>query len=66
VHQAIENVIREQMCAACFDIPYTASGVMGEIRSKMQVIEEQYHEQGIKLTLKASPIALKRLHKMLQ
>ncbi|MDX2320871.1 MAG: GTPase HflX [Moritella sp.] len=66
VHQEIQNLLEKKMCAACFDIPYTASGVMGEIHSKMQVIEEEYHEKGIRITLKASPIALERLHKMLQ
>ena len=54
------------MCGACFNIPYTASGIMGEIHSKMMVVEEEYHENGIRITLKASSVALERLHKMLQ
>lgn len=66
VHNAIQDFIAAQMCTACFDIPYTASGIMGEIHSKMQVIEEEYHEHGMRLTLKASPVALERLNKMLQ
>ena len=66
VHQAIQDFIAKQMCTACFNIPYTASGIMGEIHSKMQVIEEEYHENGMRLTLKASPVALERLNKMLQ
>jgi GTP-binding protein HflX len=66
VHQEIQTFLEKKMCAACFHIPYTASGIMGEIHSKMQVIDEQYHEDGMRLTLKASPVALERLHKMLQ
>ena len=65
VHQQIQVFLEKKMCSACFNIPYTASGIMGEIHSKMQVIDEQYKEDGVLLTLKASPIALERLHKML-
>ncbi|MEH6451416.1 MAG: GTPase HflX [Psychromonas sp.] len=66
VHQEIQTFLEKKMCSACFHIPYTASGIIGEIHSKMQVVEEQYHEDGIRITLKGSPIALERLHKMLQ
>ena len=66
VHQEIQNFLEKKMCSACFNIPYTASGIMGEIHSKMQVVDEQYHEDGMRITLKASPVALERLHMMLQ
>ncbi|WP_415228791.1 GTPase HflX [Psychromonas sp.] len=66
VHREIQDFLEKKMCPACFHIPYTASGVMGEIHSKMQVIDEQYHEDGMRITLKATPVALERLHKMLQ
>ncbi|ABM04126.1 GTP-binding protein HflX [Psychromonas ingrahamii 37] len=66
VHQEIQDFLEKKMCPACFHIPYTASGVMGEIHSKMQVTDEQYHEDGMRITLKATPVALERLHKMLQ
>ena len=66
VHKEIQNFLEKRMCGACFNIPYTASGIMGEIHSKMMVVEEQYQEDGICITLKASPVALERLHKMLQ
>ncbi|GLS92020.1 GTPase HflX [Psychromonas marina] len=66
VHQEIQDFLEKKMCAACFHIPYTASGVMGEIHNKMLVIDEQYHEDGVRVTIKASPVALERLHKMLQ
>ena len=66
VHQAIQGGIAEQMCSACFNIPYAASGMMGEIHSKMQVIDEEYHETGMRLTVKASMVDLERLNKMLQ
>jgi GTP-binding protein HflX len=66
VHREIQDFLEKKMCPACFHIPYTASGVMGEIHSKMQVTDEQYHEDGMRITLKATPVALERLHKMLQ
>lgn len=66
VHQQIQDFLEKKMCSACFHIPYTASGVVGEIHNKMLVIDEQYHEDGVRVTLKASPVALERLHKMLQ
>jgi len=66
VHQEIQDFLEKKMCPACFHIPYTASGIMGEIHNKMMVLDEQYHEDGVRVTLKASPIALERLHKMLQ
>ena len=65
VHQEIQTFLESKMCSACFSIPYTASGIMGEIHSKMLVVDEQYHEDGMRLTIKASPVALERLHKML-
>ena len=46
VHQEIQIHLEKRMCGACFNIPYTASGIMGEIHSKMQVVDEQYHEEG--------------------
>lgn len=66
IHQNIQAYLESKMCSACFHIPYTATGVMGEVRNKMQVIDEQYHSDGMRLTVKASTIALERLHKMLQ
>lgn len=66
VHQAIEAFIATQMCDACFTIPYTASGIMGDIYSKMRLIDEQYLAEGIRVTVKASTVALERLHKALQ
>lgn len=66
VHQVIQDLLAEQMCSACFNIPYTAAGIMGEIHSSMQVIEEQYHEQGLRVTVRGSVALLQRLHKMLQ
>ena len=66
VHQEIQDFLEKKMCAACFQIPYTATGIMGEVHSKMMVLEEEYIEDGVRVTLKASPVALERLHKMLQ
>ncbi|QSX29324.1 GTPase HflX [Shewanella cyperi] len=66
VHQAIVAAIAAQMLSACFDIPYAASAIMGEIHGKMQVVEEEYHETGLRITLKARSADLERLNKLLQ
>lgn len=66
IHQKIQSYLEDKMCSACFHIPYTATGAMGEVRSNMMVIDEQYHSDGMRLTVKANSIALERLHKMLQ
>ncbi|MGL5147277.1 MAG: hypothetical protein ACRC7Q_07290, partial [Plesiomonas shigelloides] len=66
VHGAIVAAIAAQMQSVSLDIPYGASALMGEIHSKMQVLAEEYHEQGIRLSLKARPADLQRLRKRLQ
>ncbi|MBT1444381.1 GTPase HflX [Shewanella sp. JM162201] len=65
VHQAIVDAIANQMLAACFNIPYAASALMGDIHSRMQVIDEEYHESGIRITLRARSADLDRLNKRL-
>ncbi|WP_372870236.1 GTPase HflX [Shewanella sp.] len=65
VHQAIVSAIANQMVSACFNIPYGASALMGEIHNKMQVQEEEYHALGIRVTLKGRSADLDRLNKRL-
>jgi GTP-binding protein HflX len=47
-------------------VPYTAKGIMGEIRSSMSVTEEEYEYEHIKLTVRSSAINLARLKKRMQ
>ena len=44
-------------------IPYTAKGIVGEIRSSMSVTKEEYEYEYIKLTVRSSAINLARLKK---
>lgn len=44
-------------------IPYTANGIIGEIRSTMSVIKEEYEYSHIKLTVRSNAIDLERLKK---
>jgi GTP-binding protein HflX len=44
-------------------IPYTAKGIIGEIRANMSVIKEEYEYSHIKLTVRSNAIDLKRLKK---
>jgi GTP-binding protein HflX len=44
-------------------IPYTAKGIIGEVRSKMRVLSESYNEIGTTLKVRASQTALDQLKK---
>jgi GTP-binding protein HflX len=44
-------------------IPYTAQGIIGEIRSTMSVTKEDYDYSEIKLTVRSNAIDLARLKK---
>lgn len=46
-------------------VPYTAQGIIGEIRSKMRVLGESYNELGVTLTVRASPESLDFIRKKL-
>ncbi|MCL2920201.1 GTPase HflX [Shewanella litorisediminis] len=65
VHQAIVDAIANQMHSACFNIPYAASALMGDIHGKMQVIDEEYHESGMRITVRGRSMDLDRLNKRL-
>ncbi|WP_354625323.1 GTPase HflX [Psychromonas sp. MME2] len=65
LHQKIQDALADQMISACFNIPYNCRAIIGDVHSKMRVIEEIYHEGGIRLTVQASSISLQRLNKKL-
>lgn len=46
-------------------IPYTVQGVIGDIRSKMRVLEESYNEVGVILKVRSSPENLAAVKKKL-
>lgn len=46
-------------------IPYIVQGVIGEIRSKMRVLEESYNEKGVTLKVRCNPDLLPAIKKKL-
>ncbi|MGI2259221.1 GTPase HflX [Shewanella sp. GXUN23E] len=66
VHQAIVDAIAAQMITASVNIPYAASALIGDIHSKMLVLDESYDESGLRITLRARSADLDRLNKLLQ
>jgi len=46
-------------------VPYTANGIVGEIRSKMRIVNESYDGDGMRLRVKAKVADLERLRKLL-
>lgn len=44
-------------------IPYTAKGVIGDIRSKMRVLSEDYNEKGVTLKVRAPTERLEQIRK---
>jgi len=47
-------------------VPYTAKGIVGEIRSKMRIVHESYEAEGIRLRVRSKAADLDRLKKMIQ
>ncbi|MBD1575930.1 GTPase HflX [Vibrio sp. S11_S32] len=63
LHQYIVDVAEHEMIEEEVIVPYTAKGIMGEIRSSMSVTKEEYEYDHIKLTVRSNPIELARLKK---
>ncbi|MDP5212610.1 GTPase HflX [Pseudoalteromonas tunicata] len=66
LHQKIVTISEKDMQDEQILVPYTANGIVGEIRSNMKVLAEEYGADGIAITVRASTIALERLHKLMQ
>jgi GTPase len=47
-------------------VPYTAQGIIGEIRSSMKVLSEEYTDRGVTLKLRSTPKTLAALKKKLE
>jgi len=63
LHQYIISISEHEMIEDEIIIPYTAKGIIGEIRSSMSVIKEEYEYEHIKLTVRSNTIDLERLRK---
>lgn len=44
-------------------VPYTAQGVIGEVRGKMRVLNESYDENGVTLKVRSAPETLSQIKK---
>ncbi|MFA0442715.1 GTPase HflX [Vibrio sp. 10N.222.51.C12] len=66
LHKYIVSVAEQGMIEEEIIVPYTANGVVGEIRSSMSVVKEEYDYEHIKLTVRSSAIDLARLKKRMQ
>ena len=66
LHQYIVNAAQEEMIEDEIIVPYTAKGIIGEIRASMSVTKEDYEYEHIKLTVRSNAIELKRLKKRMQ
>jgi GTPase len=63
LHKYIVSVAEQEMIEEEVIIPYTAKGIIGEIRSSMSVTKEDYEYSHIKLTVRSNAIDLARLKK---
>ncbi|TMM44065.1 GTPase HflX [Colwellia ponticola] len=63
LHDYIVNVAQQDMIEEEVIVPYTAKGIIGEIRSSMSVTNEVYEYNHIKLTVRSNAIELARLKK---
>lgn len=63
LHKYIVGISQGEMIEDVIIVPYTAKGIIGEIRSKMSVTKEEYEYSHIKLTVRSNAIDLQRLKK---
>jgi len=65
LHQYIVEVTQQEMIEEEIIVPYTAKGIVGEIRSTMSVTKEEYEYEHVKLTVRANAIDLEKLKKLM-
>jgi GTP-binding protein HflX len=63
LHKYIVAVAQDEMIEEEVIVPYTAKGIIGEIRSSMSVTKEDYEFDHIKVTVRSNAIDLARLKK---
>jgi len=66
LHERIVTLSEKDMPEEELLVPYTAKGVIGEIRANMRVIKEDYEETGIRLRVRSGELELERVKKMLE
>ncbi|ALO34894.1 GTP-binding protein HflX [Colwellia sp. MT41] len=66
LHKYIVAIAQDEMIEEEIIVPYTANGIIGEIRSKMSVTKEEYESDHIKITVRSNAIDLARLKKRMQ
>lgn len=66
LHERIVKFSESDMLEEELLVPYTAKGVIGEIRSNMRVLKEDYDQDGIRLQVRSGELELERVKKMLQ
>ncbi len=63
LHKYIVAATQEGMIEEEIIVPYTANGIIGEIRSTMSVAKEEYEYEHVKLTVRSNAIDLEKLKK---
>jgi GTP-binding protein HflX len=63
LHKYIVNTTQEDMIEEEIIVPYIAKGIIGEIRSMMNVVKEDYEYEHVKLTVRSNAIELEKLKK---
>lgn len=66
LHERIVKFSESSMLEEELLVPYTAKGVIGEIRANMRVLKEEYEQDGIRLRVCSGALDLERVKKMLQ
>ncbi|MDY7232499.1 GTPase HflX [Hyalangium rubrum] len=49
-----------------FDVPYARSGLLGELRTSVRIMSEEYTERGMRLGVRGPPAVLARLRQLLE
>lgn len=62
----ILSYFEEKMIDSDLFIPYTAKGVIGEVRSRVRVLSESYSDKGTSFTVRASEDTLNHLGKLIR
>ena len=66
LHERIVKFSESDMLEEELLVPYTAKGVIGEIRANMRVLTEDYDQDGIRLRVRSRELELERVKKMLE
>lgn len=63
LREKIIRVFEKRMVEEDIFAPYTMAGIVGEIRSKMRVVKEDFENDGVRFRVRARPEDLQRLKK---